>query len=118
MSYELAKKIVNALDDKKAVNIEVIDIKDLSQISDYFILCSGNSTTHAKALADEVEFQVGNQVECEVGYHKEGYGSADWILMDYKDVVVHIFCGETREFYNIEHLWADGKKVDIDEFLK
>ena len=117
MSLELTKKIVKALDDKKAVNIEVIDIRNLSQIADFFVLCTGNSTTQVKALADEVEFQVGNDVEREVGYHKEGYSSADWILLDYKDVIVHIFCGEMRNFYNLEHLWSDGVKMDINEFL-
>lgn len=117
MSIELAKEIVKALDDKKAVNIEVIDITELSQIADYFIVCSGNSTTQVKALADEVEYRVGYEVEHEVGYHKEGYSTANWILLDYKDVIVHIFCGETRDFYNIEHLWADGKHLDVKEFL-
>lgn len=117
MSYELTKKIVKALDDKKGINIEVIDIRELSQIADFFVVCSGNSTTQVKALADEVEFQVGNEVEHEVGYHKEGYGTANWILLDYKDVIVHIFFGETRDFYNLEHLWSDGKKMNIKEFL-
>ena len=117
MSYEMTKKIVKALDDKKGENIEVIDIRELSQIADYFVLCSGKSTTQVKALADEVEFQLGNEIEHEVGYHKEGYGSADWILLDYKDVIVHIFCGDVRSFYNLEHLWADGKKLDTSEFI-
>ena len=117
MSTEMVKKIVKALDDKKAIKIEVIDIQELSQIADYFVVCNGSSTTQVKALADEVEFQLGNEIEHEVGYHKEGYGSAEWILLDYKDVIVHIFCGEIREFYNLEHLWSDGKEVDISEFL-
>lgn len=117
MSLELTKKIVKALDDKKGLNIEVIDIRELSQIADFFVVCTGNSTTQVKALADEVEFQLGNEIEHEVGYHKEGYGTANWILLDYKDVIVHIFCGETRDFYNLEHLWSDGKKMNIDEFL-
>ena len=117
MSKEIVKKIVKALDDKKAIKIEVIDIQGLSQITDYFVLCTGSSTTQVKALADEVEFQLGGDIEHEVGYHKEGYGSAEWILLDYKDVVVHIFCGDIREFYNLEHLWSDGTSVDINEFL-
>jgi len=117
MSLEMAKKIIKALDDKKATNIELIDIREVSQIADYFVICSGTSTTQVKALADEVEFQLGNETEHEVGYHKEGYSSASWILLDYKDVIVHIFCGETRDFYNIEHLWSDGKKIDISEFI-
>jgi len=117
MSYELVKKIVKALDDKKAQSIEVIDIEEVSQIADYFVICTGTSSTHVKALADEVEFQAGGQ-ESDIGFHKEGYGSASWILLDYKDVIVHIFYGETRDFYNLEHLWADGKKVDIQKVLE
>ena len=117
MSKELVKKIVKALDDKKAIQIEVIDIQELSQIADYFVVCTGSSTTQVKALADEVEFQLGSEIEHEVGYHKEGYSSAEWILLDYKDVIVHIFCGEIRDFYNLEHLWSDGKEVDVSEFL-
>lgn len=117
MSLELTKKIVKALDDKKGQNIEVIDIRELSQIADFFVVCTGNSTTQVKALADEVEFQLGNDIEHEVGYHKEGYGTANWILLDYKDVIVHIFFGETRDFYNLEHLWSDGKKMNIEDFL-
>ena len=113
MSMELAKKIVKALDDKKAQSIELIDITEISQLADYFIICTGTSSTQVKALADEVEFQVGAQPH-DIGYHKEGYSTANWILLDYKDVIVHIFFGETRDFYNLEHLWSDGKKVDID----
>ncbi len=117
MSLELAKKIAGVLNDKKAQKIEVIDISGVSQIADYFIICTGTSSTHVKALADEVEFQLGD-IEREVGYHKEGYGSASWILLDYKDVIVHIFYGETRDFYNLEHLWSDGVKVDIEKILE
>ena len=113
MNIELAKKIVKALSDKKAQNIELIDISEVSQLADYFIICSGTSSTQVKALADEVEFQVGTQPK-DIGYHKEGYSDASWILLDYKDVIVHIFYGETRDFYNLEHLWSDGKKVEIN----
>jgi len=117
MSLELLEKIVKALDDKKAQSIEVIDITEVSQIADYFVICSGTSSTHVKSLADEVEVKVGGQ-ESERAYHKEGYGSASWILLDYKDVIVHIFFGETRDFYNLEHLWSDGTKVDLQKLLE
>ena len=118
MSYELMKTIVKALDDKKAADIQVLDIRNISQLADYFVVCAGTSTTQVKALADEVEFRVGGDIEKEVGYHKEGYGSASWILLDYKDVIVHIFCGETRDFYNLEHLWSDGTPVDVEKILE
>lgn len=116
MSYELAKKIVKILDDKKARDLALIDIAEVSQIADYFIICSGTSSTHVKALADEVEFQTGETAK-DAGYHKEGYGDGTWVLLDYKDVIVHIFYGETRDFYNLEHLWSDGKKLDIQKVL-
>lgn len=117
MSLELTKKIVKVLDDKKAQHIQVIDISEVSQLGDYFIICSGTSSTHVKALADEVEFQVGGR-ESDMGFHKEGYGNATWVLLDYRDVIVHIFHGETRDFYNLEHLWTDGKKVDLNGLLE
>ncbi len=117
MSYELMKKAVKALDDKKGQSIKAIEIKDVSQITDYFIICTGTSSTHVKALADEVEYQLGGQ-EADIGFHKEGYGSGTWVLMDYKDIIVHIMYGETRDFYNLEHLWSDGKEIDISDILE
>jgi len=117
MSKELVKTIVRALDSKKAKEIQVIDISEVSQMADYFVICSGTSSTHVKSLADEVEFKVGEDAK-DIGFHREGYSSASWILLDYKDVIVHIFYGETRDFYNLEHLWADGEKKDIAEFLE
>ncbi|MDD3766024.1 MAG: ribosome silencing factor [Eubacteriales bacterium] len=115
MSLELTKKILKILDEKKAQDIEVIDISKVSEIADYFIICSGTSSTHVKTLADEVEFKINKSHE--TGYHKEGYGSATWVLLDYRDVIVHIFYGETRDFYNLEHLWVDGEKVDVEKLL-
>lgn len=117
MSTELMKKAVKALDDKKGQDIKVIDIRGISQITDYFVICSGTSSTHVKALGDEVEYQLGGH-EADIGFHKEGYGSGTWVLMDYKDIIVHIMFGETRDFYNLEHLWSDGKEVDISEILE
>jgi len=87
MSYELMKKAVKALDDKKGQNIKVLDIKYVSQIADYFVICSGTSSTHVKALADEVEYQLGGH-EADIGFNKEGYGTGTWILMDYRDIDV------------------------------
>ena len=116
MSFELAKRIVKTLDGKKAQNIEVIDIQKVSQLADFFIICSGTSSTHVKALADEVEFQIGGR-ESDIAYHKEGYGGGAWVLLDYRDVIVHIFHVETRDFYNLEHLWVDGEKIDTSLLL-
>ncbi|MCX7710087.1 MAG: ribosome silencing factor [Clostridia bacterium] len=98
--------IVKALEDKKAKDINTIDIQEISSLGDYFVVCNGTSTTHIKALADEVEFKLS---EAGVShFHKEGYDTARWILLDYGDVIVHIFHEEDRSFYNLERLWRDG----------
>jgi len=105
-SRELAEKIVSILEEKKAKDLNIIDIREISILADYFVICSGTSTTHIKTLADEVEEKM-----LEAGIellHKEGYNSARWILLDYGEVVVHIFHEEDRQFYNLERLWADG----------
>lgn len=113
---QLVEKIVKALDSKQAVDITAMKISDLTTIGDYFVVASGNSNAQVKALAEEVENQLSK-----LGIEPkkvEGTQSALWILMDYYDVIVHIFYKETREFYSIERLWADAPKVDIDAILK
>jgi len=112
---EAIKVAVKALDDKKAKDIEVIKITDLTSVADYFIICSATSSTHAKTLADEVEEAL-KEDEGRI-FHKEGYRDTSWILIDYSDIVIHIFYGESRDFYNLEHLWADGEKIDLKKFL-
>ena len=105
-SKVLVQKIVDILDNKKAKDIDTIGIRKLTIIADYFVICSGTSTTHIKALSDELEEKMLMEgIQC---IHKEGYETARWILMDYGDVVVHIFHEEDRSFYNIERLWSDG----------
>jgi ribosome-associated protein len=103
---ETTDKIVEILEDKKAKDIDIINIGEISILADYFVICNGTSTTHIKTLADELETKME-----EIGLnciHKEGYESARWILMDYGQVVVHIFHHEDRGFYNLERLWSDG----------
>ncbi len=114
-SKELMQKAVTFLDAKKAKNIKVLYIGDITTIADYFIVCSGNSTTHIKSLADELDEKLSELGTQFLG--KEGFSTANWILMDYGSVVIHIFSEETREFYSIEHLWADATEVDISEFI-
>lgn len=104
---QLLEKMVEVLKSKKAKNIDIINIKEISILADYFIICSGTSTTHIKTLADELEFKINEFNDINPG-HKEGYSSARWILLDYGDIVVHIFHEEDRKFYNLERLWSDG----------
>lgn len=111
-SLETAKMAVKALDSKKALDIKVIKIKDISAIADYFVIATGTSSTHVKALADEVEAQL-DESGVSVS-HIEGYRSNSWILLDYVDVVVHVFSDEAREYYDLERLWQDGEIIDIE----
>ena len=110
-SEELAKKIVRILDSKKGLSIVGVDIHELTTIGDYFILVTGTSSPHVKALAEEVEDTLakGGLEPRRI----EGAQSATWILMDYQDVILHIFTKETREFYNMERLWSDAPRLDL-----
>ena len=113
---EILTIAVKAIDSKRGENIRIIKIDELTVIADYFIIANGGSTTQVKALADEVEFKLS-----EAGLEPrrtEGYQGANWIVLDYIDVVIHIFHKETRDFYDLERLWQDGVEVDPQEFLK
>ncbi len=114
-SYEQALLTAKALDSKKGIDIQVIEIKDISVIADYMVIATGSSNTHVKALADEVEYQLDN-AGISVS-HIEGYRSNSWILLDYIDVIVNVFSDEAREFYDLERLWQDGKPVDLSEVI-
>ncbi len=107
ISVKMAEKAVEILESKKAVNIDTINISGISSLADYFIVCSGTSVTHIRTLADELEEKM--KESGWVTLRKEGYNSARWILVDFGDIVVHIFHEEDRSFYNLERLWSDGK---------
>ena len=107
--------IVKALDSKRAEDIQAIKIGDLTIIADYFIIADGTSNIHTKALAEEVEFKM-TQLGIEPS-RTEGYQGQTWIVLDYGDVVVHVFYKETRDHYNLERLWSDGTSVDISKYL-
>ena len=112
---EEVKVAVKALDSKKAGNIRVIRIGDITVLANYFVIAEGTSSTQVKALADEVEFQMGEKgVQPKCSINQQG---TSWITLDYIDVVVHVFLNETREFYGLEKLWADGEEVDASGFL-
>ena len=106
--------IVKALDSKRAEDIQLIGIKDLTIVADYFVIANGTSNTQTKALADEVEFKLKqNGIE---PIRSEGYQGGSWIVLDYGNIVVHVFYKETREYYNLERLWSDGTSVDISQW--
>ena len=108
-ALEKAKAAMKALDDKKASNIEIIDVSEQTSLGDYFVIASCQSTVQVRACIDEVEEQL--EKEGINVLHKEGYSSGSWILMDYGDVIVHVMQQEMREFYGIERLW-DGVKPE------
>ncbi len=111
---EITKEIIRVLDKKKAVDIKAIEIIEHSIVADYFVIASGTSNTHVKALADEVEYELGLKgVE---PHHIEGRATG-WILLDYGCVLVHVFSGESREYYNLERLWQDACVVDISDII-
>lgn len=106
---ELTKLIYNALDDKKGENIKILDIHQVSVIADYFIIASGSNVNQVQALADNVK------EEClKAGLEPksiEGYRNASWILLDYTDVIVHVFSRDDRIFYDLERIWRDGREI-------
>lgn len=115
MDFAFLKTIVSALDNKKAEDLQVLKIDDLTIIADYFVIATATSSTHVKALSDEVDFVLSQQNIKPLRI--EGYQAANWILMDYAGVIVHIFVKDTREFYKLERLWADAPRVDVDTLI-
>lgn len=114
-SYEQSILTAKAISSKKGLNIKLIEIGDISSLADYMVIATGTSSTHVKAIADEVEYQL-DEAGISVS-HIEGYHSNSWILLDYVDVIVHIFSDEAREFYDLERLWQDGKEIDISDIV-
>lgn len=108
---ELAFAAAKALNSKKGRDICVLYIEDLTVVSDYIVIAGGGSATQVKALAEEVEFQLGQQGVKTL--RTEGYPAKNWILLDYGSVIIHVFDPEAREYYDLERLWADGKPVEL-----
>ncbi|MCI7275113.1 MAG: ribosome silencing factor [Lachnospiraceae bacterium] len=110
---EMAKLAWKALDDKKGNEIRVIDIEKVSSIADYFIIANGDNRNQVQAMSDNVEEMLGR-----AGYEPkqiEGYQNANWILLDYGDIVVHIFSADDRRFFDLERIWRDGITVSEEE---
>ena len=109
-SLNMVKIAYDALDDKLAEDIKIIDIRSISVLADYFIIADGSNRNQVQAMADSAEEALGR-----AGYDAkqiEGYQSANWILMDYKDIIVHVFSKEDRAFYDLERIWRDGSLVE------
>ena len=105
------KKIVDALENKKAENIQLIDISEVSTVADYFIITNGTNVSQIQSLSDNVEERLA--IDGIRPRNIEGYNTANWILMDYNDFLVHIFDRESRNFYDLERIWRDGKAIDV-----
>ncbi len=113
-SKEMVKLAIEGLEDKKAEDISIIDIQEVSVMADYFIIAGGSNRTQIQALCDNVQEKLGR-----AGYlakQTEGYDTANWILIDFGDIIVHIFDKENRLLYDLERIWRDGKRMDISEF--
>ena len=105
-------EIARILDKKLAENIVVLKVDNITSITDYYVIATARNTTHAKSLCDEIEEKMQKQSVSPKSI--EGYQSAMWILMDFENVIVHIFYDETRKFYDLERLWADAERIKID----
>jgi len=110
---ELLDSIVEGIQEVKGKDIAILDIKNIeSAVCEYFIVCTGDSSTQVSSIANSIEKTARKNCK-ERPWHKEGSTNSEWILLDYVNVVVHVFYRETREFYNIEGLWADAERTDI-----
>ena len=112
-TLDIVKTAVAALEDKKAEDITVIDITGVSSIADYFIIADGNNKNQVQAMVDNVQeelFKAGYEMK-----QMEGYREGNWILLDFGDIIIHIFDKENRLFYDLERIWKDGKEVSIEE---
>ncbi len=106
---------VKALDAKFGTDIQVLDVRELTTLTSYFVIATGGSNSNVQAICDHVEDKM-----AEGGFkmlNKEGYNNAEWILVGYDDVIIHIFQREPREFYKLEHIWKDAKTVDVEDLL-
>ena len=104
---EMSQAICKAASDKKARDIVVMDMREISPSTDYFVICSANTATQVRAIADNIEDELS---EARVNFnHKEGYREGEWVLLDFGDVVAHVFMQEAREYYALEQLWGDAK---------
>lgn len=112
-SKDFSDSICEMIFSKKGYDVKIIDLRKLATFADYFVICSADSDTQVKAIADEVDKKLCDEgIKC---WHKEGFIALQWVLLDYVDVVVHIFKKEARDFYNLEKLWGDAPILDVED---
>ncbi len=113
---KFTEKVTDIILSKKGYDIKILDLRGLTTIADYFVICSADSDVQVKSIADEIDDKLREEgIKC---YHKEGYESLNWVLLDYFDVVVHVFRKEAREFYNLEKLWLDAPVKSIEDNIE
>ena len=110
---ELALQAAKALEEKKGVNVRLLEVTEVTALAEYFLICTGTSNTHVKTLCDAVEETV--EACGEPLLHREGHRSGTWVLLDFGCLVVHVFTDETRAFYDLERLWNDAKPVSLED---
>lgn len=112
LSKKMATIAYKALDEKQGEDIRVIDISEVSVIADYFIIANGNNESQVRALVDNAEGAL--EKEGFIVKQREGYGNSSWTLLDFGDIIIHVFDKENRLFYNLERIWCDGKQIDVE----
>ena len=113
---EISEVVVIALDNKKAIDISLLRIRDITIIADYFVICTAGSTTQLKTLSDEVERVL--KEAGEMPLRREGHRSSNWVLLDYGSVIIHLFLQEARDFYTLERLWGDAEVIDVSTMVR
>jgi ribosome-associated protein len=113
-ALEKAKKLAGVLDEKKGKSVTILKVMDQTVITDYFVIATATSSTHLKALCDEVEFRL-REEDAITADRIEGYRGGGWILVDFSDVIVHIFDANSREFFNLEKLWNGAEEVQFEQ---
>jgi ribosome-associated protein len=112
-SISLANNIAELIFNKKGYDVKILDLREIASFADYFVICSADSDIQVKAIADEVEKNLRDSGI--KSWHREGYRALNWVLLDYVDVVVHIFKKDMREFYNLEKLWGDAPVIEVED---
>ncbi len=108
------REAIRAAQDRKAVNLTVLDVGKICSFADYFVICNGTSTRHTRAISDAIQEELKKKWDLRPA-HLEGYTQSEWILMDYFDFVVHVFSERAREFYNLERLWKAAPRVPVPD---